>query len=237
MSLLFREVPAMKIVSYYRVSTKRQGASGLGLEAQQAAVLAFALANRTTIIKSFTEVESGKRSDRPELAKAIAHARRAKATLVIAKLDRLARKVAFTSALMESGVEFKACDMPFADKFAVHIMAAVAEKEAKDISTRTTAALAAYKARGGLLGSSRPECKNNLSPEARAKGQRLAALARAAKAKEAYADLVPQLAEMRQQGLTLREIATKLNDDGFTTARGNAWSHVQVRLVLERSAV
>lgn len=128
----------MKYVAYFRVSTQRQGQSGLGLEGQQAAVAAFC-----EPLESFTEVESGKRSDRPELARAIAACKRLGATLVIAKLDRLARNVHFVSGLMESGVEFIACDNPNANRLTVHILAAVAEDEARRISERTKAALAA----------------------------------------------------------------------------------------------
>src|SRR5262245_46589441 len=140
-----------KYVAYYRVSTVRQGQSGLGLEAQQAAVAAFC-----EPIESFTEVESGKRSDnRPQLALAITACRRLKATLIVAKLDRLARNVAFVSTLMESGVDFVAADNPHATRLTVHILAAVAEHEREMISQRTKAALAAAKARGVRLGNPR----------------------------------------------------------------------------------
>ena len=225
----------MKIIEYRRVSTAKQGQSGLGLEGQAAAVEAYAKANVATIIKTYVEVESGKRKDRPELAKAIAHARLAKGTLVIAKLDRLARNVAFLSTLMESGCDFRALDCPTADRFTIHILAAVAEKEAADISTRTKSALAAYKARGGKLGAARPECRN-LSAEAMAKGQRLAAEARREKARKAYEQLVPVIAELRGQGKSYRDIAADLNTQGYATRRGRPWNHVQVRLVLERNA-
>jgi DNA invertase Pin-like site-specific DNA recombinase len=125
---------------------------------------------------------------------------------------------------------------PTADKFTIHILAAVAEKEAADISARTRAALAAYKARGGLLGASRPECRGNLSAEAMAKGQRLAAQARHELAVKAYAELVPVMAELRQQGKSFRDIAAALNEQGYATRRGKPWNHVQVRLVLSRAA-
>lgn len=223
-----------RYIAYYRVSTVRQGQSGLGLEAQEFAVQAFAKATEGTIVKSYTEVESGKRSDRPQLKQAIGHARMAKATLVIAKLDRLARNVAFLSTLMEAGCDFKACDNPHADRFTIHILAACAEKEARDISARTKAALQAYKARGGKLGGARPECRN-LSPIAMANGQRLAATARKATATAAYAELRPIMVQLRQSGLTLRAVAAHLTSEGYTTRRGKPWNHVQVMNVLGRN--
>src|SRR5712671_4210340 len=147
------------IIPYYRVSTKKQGESGLGLEGQEAAVQNYARQSGATIKANYVEVESGKRSDRPQLAKALAHARRSKATLVVAKLDRLARNVAFLSALMDSTVPFVACDNPHANRLTLHILAAVAEAEALAISQRTKAALTAYKARGGKLGAELPQCR------------------------------------------------------------------------------
>src|SRR5476651_1949666 len=147
---------AAKLVSYLRVLTRKQGESGLGLEGQQAAIDAYAKQNGGEVVGRYIEVESGKRSDRPELARAITHAKRMKAVLVVAKLDRLSRNVAFLSRLLESGIEFLACDNPTANRLTVHILAAVAEAEAKAISDRTKAALAAAKARGTILGSARP---------------------------------------------------------------------------------
>src|ERR1700710_103004 len=141
-----------KFVSYLRVSTVRQGASGPRREAQRAAVAGFLNTGDWTLVEEVLEVESGKRKDRPALAAALKLCRKHKATLVIAKLDRLARNVAFISNLMESGVEFVAVDMPQANRFVVHILAAVAEQEAEAISKRTKAALAAAKARGTQLG-------------------------------------------------------------------------------------
>jgi len=222
-------------IGYLRVSTKRQGESGLGLEAQLAAIEAYAGASGGKIIKTYIEVESGKLAERPELTKALAHAKRCKATLVVAKLDRLARNVAFLSALLRSGADFLACDNPHANKLTIHILAAVAEDEAERISQRTKAALQAYKARGGVLGGARPECRNNLNPAAMAKGQQLAAIARRQKAADAYADLLPELRTYRTEGLSLRQIAAKLNDQGHTTRRGRPWNPVQVKLVLDRA--
>ena len=159
----------MKLVPYYRCSTQKQARSGLGLEGQETTVRQFASAHGAQVLKSYIEVETGKWAERPELAKAISHARRSKATLVIAKLDRLARNVHFLSGLMETGVKFVACDQPSANDLTIHILAAVAQDEAKRISERTKAALAAYKARGGILGASRPECRN-LSADASKRG-------------------------------------------------------------------
>jgi DNA invertase Pin-like site-specific DNA recombinase len=133
------------IISYYRVSTRKQGDSGLGLEGQQSAVEAYAKATGGRIVATYREVESGKLAERPELNRALAHAKRSKATLVVAKLDRLARNVAFLSTMMRAGVDFIACDNPNANKLTVHILAAVAEDEAERISARTKAALQAAK--------------------------------------------------------------------------------------------
>ncbi len=224
-----------KLVAYYRVSTQKQGASGLGLEAQEAAVENYARSIGAEIIgKPFVEVESGKRADRPELQNAIAYARRCKAVLCVAKLDRLARNVQFLATLIRSDVEFVAVDNPQATKLVLHILAAVAESEAEAISQRTRDALAAYKARGGLLGAGRPECRN-LTADAMAKGRQAGCEARIRKANEAYSDLYGMLAEMRQAGHTLQQIADKLNGEGFTTRRGRPWNRMQVKLVLERA--
>ena len=137
-------------IAYYRVSTKRQGVSGLGLEAQQADVRRLIEREVGEVIAQYTEIETGKRSDRPELAKAIAHAKMAGAILIVAKLDRLARNVAFTATLMRSAVEFVCCDCPGADHLHIHILAAIAEHEAKMISERTTKALAVVKSRRAI---------------------------------------------------------------------------------------
>jgi len=141
-----------KAIPYYRVSTERQGQSGLGLEAQQLSVTTFAKANGYDLGKAFVEVESGKRQKRPILLKALQQCKEQKATLLIARLDRLARSVLFVSTLMESGVEFKAVDNPYASKLVVHIMAAFAEHERDVISANTKAALQAAKTRGVQLG-------------------------------------------------------------------------------------
>ena len=222
---------ADKLIAYYRVSTARQGLSGLGLEGQEAAVAEHARGTGGTIIRAYTEVESGKRSDRPELARALADCKRSKAVLVIAKLDRLARNVHFLSGLMEAGVEFTCCDMPSANRLTLHILAAVAEDEARRISERTKAALAAYKARGGLLGAARPGARR-LTGGANARAAKRAGEVSRERAAEAYADLRPWLTEMRAEGLSLRRIAGKLNAEGHTTRRGMKWNPVQIGRIL-----
>jgi DNA invertase Pin-like site-specific DNA recombinase len=222
------------IIGYARVSTKMQGESGLGLEAQRASLEAYARQTGGTLAIVYVEVESGKLSDRPELAKALAHARRSKGTLAVAKLDRLARNVAFLSALMDSSVPFVACDNPHANRLTLHILAAVAEAEAKAISDRTKAALTAYKARGGKLGAQLPQCRN-LTHEAQQKGAQRAGVAVAKAANEAYVDVAPMMMELRGKGLTLQDIADELGKQGHTTRRGRPWNPVQVSRVLERA--
>jgi DNA invertase Pin-like site-specific DNA recombinase len=226
------------IIAYFRVSTKQQGDSGLGLEAQQATVEKYAKDLGAKILASYREVETGKRADRPELAKALAHARRSKATLVVAKLDRLARNVAFLSALMRSGADFVCCDNPNANKLTIHILAAVAEDEAERISSRTKAALQAAKARGTKLGSARPghwKGREDTRLAGLARGRIVAAKAVSEAAKEAYADLAPMMKEWRDEGVTLGGIAERLNAEGHTTRRGKQWNAVQVSRVLERA--
>lgn len=217
-----------RFVAYYRVSTKQQGTSGLGLEAQERAVNEFLQGRAGALAGGYVDVESGTRkgNKRPELAKAIAQCRREKATLLIAKLDRLARNVAFVSNLMESGVEFLAVDMPQANKFTIHILAAVAEYEAEMISKRTIAALASAKARGVKLG--KPE---NLTPEARARSAR----ANRDQALTAYALVEKRMARLRAQGQGLASIAAELNAAGELTRRGAAFTPMTVKRILDRA--
>ncbi len=227
----------MKIIAYYRVSTKRQGISGLGLEGQQFEVAQFARRHDATIIASYKEVESGKRSDRPELAKALAHAKRSKAKLVVAKLDRLSRNVAFLSALMESKADFVACDNEHANPLTLHVLAAVAEAEAKATSLRTKAALQAAKRRGTKLGSARAghwTGRENARLRGAREGGKAAAVSHHNAAAAAYSDLYEPLAALRSKGLSLSEIAAELNQQGHTTRRGCPWNHVQVLRVLRR---
>ncbi len=227
-----------KVVAYYRVSTKKQGISGLGLEGQKRAVADYVGRNGGKLASEYTEVETGKRSDRPELAKAIGHAKRCGATLCIAKLDRLARNVHFVSGLMESGVNFVACDNPHANKFTIHILAAVAEHEAEAISLRTKAALQAAKRRGTLLGSARPGHWDGRESQRLAglkKARQQAAKSHREAFHESYADLFSVVRELRNEGRSLQQIADELNQQGHTTRHGKAWNHVQVLRVLRRA--
>jgi DNA invertase Pin-like site-specific DNA recombinase len=223
-----------KFVTYIRVSTKGQADSGLGLEAQQAAVEQYRDQQGCEVIAEYREVESGKRSDRPELAKALAHAKRAGATLVIAKLDRLARNVYFIAGLLEAGVNFVACDCPGEDKFMIHLRASFAEEEGRKISERTKAGLEAAKARGTVLGGYRAAAAAKLTPEVRARAAKAAGIAHRASAIDVYADLLPMMIEGKAAGLSLSQIADQLNAAGHTTRTGVAWTKVQVKRVLDR---
>jgi DNA invertase Pin-like site-specific DNA recombinase len=206
-----------RFVAYYRVSTDRQGKSGLGLKAQQSAVLAFIDGN-AELVAELTEIESGKHSNRPELAKALVACKKHKAKLVIAKLDRLSRNLAFIATLMESGVEFVAVDNPHANKLTVHILAAVAQHEREMISERTKAALKAAKARGTRLGN--PEL---------AKAAKRGTAAVKANARRFAANVLPIIEEIERSGVTSNNaIAAKLNERNVPTARGGRWTHVQV---------
>ncbi len=217
-----------RYVAYYRVSTERQGKSGLGLEAQREAVLSYLNGGRWKLVDEVTEVESGKRNDRPALARALSLCRIHNATLIIAKLDRLARNVAFISNLMDSDVEFTAADFPHANRLTVHVLAAVAEYEATMISQRTKAALAAAKARGVILGGDRGTIGSQASAGAKA-----SASVRQAKSRKKAEDLLPVIEAIKADGAeSLREIAAALNRRGIPTARGGEWSAVQVRRIL-----
>ena len=234
----FGESAVQKIIAYYRVSTAKQGRSGLGLEGQQAAVDAFSARRGCEVLASYTEVESGKLADRPQLAKALAHAKRSKATLVVAKLDRLARNVAFLSHLMEAGVDFIAIDLEHANRLTIHILSAVAEGEAKAISDRTKAALQAAKARGMALGSARPghwDGREDARLDGLAKAREESKKVRTEAADEAYTDLLPEMQRLRGEDKTLQQIADTLNGQGHTTRRGKSWNAVQVMRVLQRA--
>ena len=222
-----------KFVCYYRVSTGRQGRSGLGLEAQNEAVKAYLNGGDWTIVDEYTEVEFGKNSDRPALEKALAAARLHRASLVVSKVDRLTRSVAFLSRLLEAGVDVQFADLPQIEgatgRFMLQQMVAVAELEAGLISDRTKKALAAAKRRGIKLGGNRGVIPG-------AKMQKASKAALQARAASRAADIAPTIAELRAVGVTsLRAIAAALNEKRIPTARGNGeWSAVQVQRVLER---
>ena len=215
-------------VTYLRVSTDRQGKSGLGLEAQRKAV-ADQVAGKGEIAAEYVEIESGTKNERPQLALALAHAKRIGAVLLIAKLDRLARNVAFIANLLESGVEIAAADMPEANRFLLHVMAAVAEHEAKAISDRTRAALAAAKARGVALGWAMPE-RHEEQRQAARKG----AARNAQKADQHAANVLPIIRQIAAHGASLRLIADELNGRGIKTARGGLWYPMTVRNMMAR---
>jgi DNA invertase Pin-like site-specific DNA recombinase len=221
-----------RFVAYFRVSTAKQGRSGLGLEAQKAAVLAFLNGGSWTLLEEFVEIESGKLADRPELARALAACRLTGAKLVIAKLDRLSRDAHFLLGLQRADVGFVAADMPEANELTVGIMAVVAQAERKAISERTKAALAAAKVRraakgqpplGGYRGGPPPDSRLGIS-------------AKQARANAFAMRLAPTLAEMRHQGLSLHQIAAALSARSILAPQNGAWTATAVRRVLARVA-
>jgi len=223
-----------KFVAYYRVSTRKQGASGLGLEAQRAAVEGYLNGGSWKIVAEFTEIESGRRSDRPALEEALAAARVHQAPLVVAKVDRLTRSVAFLSKLLEAGVDVRFADLPSIEgptgRFMLQQMASVAELEAGLISSRTKAALAAAKARGTRLGGHRGI---KLSEQSQAAGRS----AQADRAKQRAADLAPVLSRLSSEGITSASaMARALTERGIPTARGGTkWTALQVLRVTARA--
>lgn len=214
-----------RYIAYYRVSTAQQGRSGLGLEAQQASVAAFLKGHNHELVAEFVEIESGRNTERPKLHEALAAARRHHATLVIAKLDRLARNVAFVAGLLESNVEFIAADMPTANRMVLQMMAVVAEHEGRMISERTKAALAAAKARGVRLGG----------PNLR-EAQAIARKVIMAQADEHAGTVLPALRQIATSGVrSLHTAADRLNQQGAKTARGGRWHGTTVSNMLARS--
>lgn len=216
----------LRYVAYYRVSTQKQGKSGLGLEAQQAAVTSFV---KGPILATFTEVESGKNDQRVELSKAIDRAKQDRATLVIAKLDRLSRNASFIFALKDSGVDFQCVDMPDANTLTVGIFATLAQHERELISSRTRSALAAKKAQGAELGK-----PDNLTHAAQLKGA-AANRAKAVNGVEAKKAL-GYARSLRDRKQTFAQIAEALNSSGFRTARGAHYFPTQVQRLLNRNA-
>jgi DNA invertase Pin-like site-specific DNA recombinase len=213
-----------RFVGYYRVSTSHQGRSGLGLEAQRAAVRSFVQSRGGALVDEYTEVETGKGSDalqlRPALNKAMAQTKKRRARLVVSKLDRLSRNVCFISGVMERGVEFVTVEAPESDAFTLHIYAAVAEQERKRIAQRISEALAAKKARGETVGNLK-----NLRPHNEQ---------RSTKAREFAASLARTLKAYQKAGMTQRAVVDELNAQGIKTARGGQWSLVQLQRVLAR---
>jgi DNA invertase Pin-like site-specific DNA recombinase len=213
-----------RFVAYYRVSTKEQGQSGLGLEAQREAVRNYLNGGRWKLVEEFTEVETGKGSNalekRPVLREALERAKKAKATLLIAKLDRLARNVHFVSGLIESGTPFIAVDNPQADKTMLHMYSVMAEWERDRISQRIREALAAKKARGEAVGN--PDSLQSHNEQ------------RSAKAHDFAKGLSRTLKAYLKAGMTQRQMVDELNAQGITTARGGQWSLVQLQRVLAR---
>lgn len=209
-----------KFISYLRVSTDRQGRTGLGLEAQRQAVAEYLNGGSWQLLAEHVEVESGKRgsSSRPVLAEALAACKKHKATLVIARLDRLARNLHFISGLMQAGVDFVACDMPSANRLTVQIMAAIAEDEGRRISERTRAALQAAKARGKLLGT-----------HGRVLGQQ-----NRDRALEHVRQIAPVVRGIRSAARSVREVTEALNAAGVPTAKGGKWHLASVHRLLQR---
>jgi DNA invertase Pin-like site-specific DNA recombinase len=211
-----------KAVAYLRVSTDKQGKSGLGLEAQREAVARYVAANGVDLIGEHIEVETGKGanalSKRPELVAALATAKREKAGLIIAKLDRLARNVHFISGLMETGVEFAVADMPNADRFQLHLFAALAEKEAEVISQRTKAALAAAKDRGTELG----------------KHGKVLAATNKAEAMDRLEPIAADLLALKAEGLSVRKMVEALNSRAIPSPAGGKWHPASLHKALAR---
>lgn len=212
-----------KYVAYYRVSTAKQGQSGLGLEAQREAVRRYLNGGNWELLQEFTEVETGKGSNalskRPHLKAAIEYARKNKAKLLIAKLDRLARNVYFISTLMEQKVRFVACDFPEANDLTIHILSAMAQYETKVISDRTKAALQQAKERGKKLGNPNLKTDNEV---------------RAKEAQEFAENLRATLEAFKAAGMTQRAMVEELNKLGTKTPRGGSWTLLQLQRVLKR---
>ncbi len=218
----------MQYVAYYRVSTQKQGVSGLGLEAQQRAVTEYVIGKGEIIAPPFVEIESGRKCDRPELAKALAHAKRNKATLIVAKLDRLARDTRFVLGILDEGVEFVAVDMPSANRFMLTIIAAMAEYEAQLISQRTKAGLASRRARGLPLGNIA-----NLQ-----RGNSPAAADNRRSADEFAERMRPVVDELTASGVTgAAQLAAELNRRGYNARAGGQWHTTSAARLLMRLSI
>ena len=232
----------VRVVAYYRVSTDRQWESGLGLESQRSVVRGYVEERGKKLVGEYEESESGRKVERPKLGLALAHAKRSGAELVVARLDRLGRNVAFLSSLLESGVDFVCCDNPAANRLTIHVLAAVAEYEGLMIGRRTSEALIAAVARGVKLGSAREGYWEKRCGNGHGKGVRAQVLekmrersleVRRAKMVAAYMHLVPMLLQWRKQGMSYEWIGLMLAASGHTTRRGGTWSAMQVKRVLD----
>lgn len=217
-------------IAYYRVSTTRQGKSGLGFEAQQNTVEAFLTSHGGNLLESFTEIESGKNGDREQLQKAIKRCKVKNAVLLVSKLDRLSRQVSFIANLQESGIKFVIAENPQLNDLTIHILAALAQAEREAISQRTKQALQAAKARGVKLGNPKLDKVRNTDSKA-------ATAARIEKAND-YAAMMADAIEDIQQEIenpSLRIIALNLNERGFTTRRGCQWTATSVKRIMNRA--
>ena len=220
-----------KFVAYYRVSTARQGESGLGLEAQRATVEQFIAAHGGTVVDQFTEVASGTNDDRCEAAKAIRYCRMKNAILLVAKLDRLARSTSFMAMLKQSGIKFVIAENPSLNDLVIHIMAGIAENEAQVISDRIKAALAAKRARGGVLGNAALLAEVRNTDTTKANETRISA------ADSFAVDTMAVIEDIRAdcgQGASLRALAAELNGRGFNTRCGSSWNATSVSRILKR---
>lgn len=221
----------MKYIGYCRVSTEKQGKSGLGLEAQEAAIRDYIQACSGELVKLYVEVESGKKDDRPILANAINHSQLIGARLVIHKLDRLSRDLGFITTLQKNSVDFAIVDLPGADKFTIHIFGALAEKERSLISERTRTALQQAKERGVRLGNAKGE---GFTPEIQRQGALAASRRRIERADSFASKVKPFIEQLRGEGKGLRQIAAALNAEGILTARGKQWTPTAVKNAMSR---
>jgi DNA invertase Pin-like site-specific DNA recombinase len=217
----------MRFISYLRVSTQRQGRSGLGLQAQQQMIDEYVKSTGGTVVASYTEIESGARNDRPELSKALSSCRVYGATLLVGKLDRLSRDSYFVEKLLHEGARFRATDCPEANETMIRMLSIFASYEREQIAARTKAALAAAKRKGVVLGGDR----GNILDVQR-KGSRAGNAVRSAAAQQRARDLAPIIAEIRASGAeTLAQVSQELNQRGITTARGSQWTPCAVARV------
>lgn len=227
-----------KTVAYYRVSTQRQGVSGLGLESQKQSVQSFVNQNKSEIVADFTEIESGKKNNRAQLMAALQLCKETGATLVIAKLDRLSRDLSFIAELQKSGIEFIACDMPSANKFTVQIMAAFAQHEREMISDRVKSSLKVAKERGKLIGN--PQFRNakkrdGVLLEYSLKG--VESIKANARKNENNVRAISLIKEMRKNNSSWSEITQNLNKSNYKTAKGKSFQIVQVQRLAQRENI